>query len=563
MLGVLNDVSVRLKIMVAFASAIIVVVGLGLFAVDRTSAVNAAAAEIRDNWLPATGYLGAFAAVAERYRIEEAALILSDTDEELKVAEGNLRDTTELREKAWRTYEATVTASEERQLVDQYLQEWRLYQDVGRKMRTLVREGKRDEAARLFVGEARDIFQRMRGLLAKDIELNTREGRKAAGRGAEVYESTRNWIIAVVIFATMSALAMGSLVVFSVSRPIAAMTDAMKRLAGRDMAAEIVGLGRKDEIGAMAAAVQVFKDSMIEAERLAAAQAAEQAAKEQRAAGVERLIRSFDQTVSGVLGSLASASTELGRTADSMAALAEQTNRQATASAVAAEQTSANVQTVAAATEEMSASIQEISRQVARSNDIAAKAVREAQATTGSVRNLAEETGRIGEVVKLIQDIASQTNLLALNATIEAARAGEAGKGFAVVASEVKALANQTAKATEEISAQIANVQTATQGTVTAIEGIGATITTMNEIASTIAAAIEEQNATTGEITRNVQQAAQGTEEVSGNIVQVNQAATQTGSAATQVLGASSELSRQAESLRREVETFLAGIRAA
>ncbi len=373
---------------------------------------------------------------------------------------------------------------------------------------------------------------------------------------------SRMMLIGMIVIATVSVL-LAALIGRGISRPIADMTAAMKALAGGDRTIAVPGRGRADEVGAMAEAVQVFKTSMIEADRLAAEQAAEQAAKERRAAAVEHLIQGFDRTMSSVLGGVASASTELSQTAESMAALADQTNRQATASAAAAEQTSANGQTVASAAEEMGASIQEISRQVSRSNDIAARAVREAQETTGSVRSLAEEAGRIGEVVKLIQDIASQTNLLALNATIEAARAGEAGKGFAVVASEVKALANQTAKATEDISAQIANVQTATQGTVAAIEGIGATIASINEIASTIAAAIEEQNATTGEITRNVQQAAQGTEEVSSNVSQVNQAANQTGTAASQVLGASNELSQQAEALRREVETFLTGIRAA
>ena len=349
----------------------------------------------------------------------------------------------------------------------------------------------------------------------------------------------------------------------SIAGAVRSMTSAMTVLASGDTTVQIPGRDRGDEIGAMAAAVQVFKDNAIARIRLEEAQAAESAAKERRALSVDRLIQSFDRTVGDVLHGVATASTELSQTAESMAALAEQTSRQSTASATASEQTSANVQTVASATEEMGASIQEISRQVSRSTQVAEQAAREAQETTVSVRELAEAANRINEVVNLIQSIASQTNLLALNATIEAARAGEAGKGFAVVASEVKALANQTTKATEEIAGQIAGVQSATQGTVSAINRIGATITTINDISSAIAAAIEEQNATTGEITRNVQQAAQGTEEVSRNVRDVNQAAEQTGGAASQVLSASGELSKQAEGLKREVETFLTSIRAA
>jgi methyl-accepting chemotaxis protein len=353
------------------------------------------------------------------------------------------------------------------------------------------------------------------------------------------------------------------LITRSVVNPLTVMTGRMRELAHGRLDDAVPFTNRRDEIGLMAQALLVFKDSAVANRRLEEEQRAEQASKEQQHKQIEGHIASFGRTVTAILGSVASASAQLSQTADGMASLAGQTNQQATASAAAAEQTSANVQTIASATEQMAASIQEISRQVAGSNETSSKAVMQAHETRDSVRSLATAAARIGEVVKLIQDIASQTNLLALNATIEAARAGEAGKGFAVVASEVKALAKQTGKATEEIAAQIAAVQTATQGTVGAIEEIGTTITASNEIASTIAASIEEQHATTAEITRNVQQAAQGTAAVSRNIVQVNEAATQTGTAATQVLRASGELSRQAEALRQEVETFLANIRSA
>ena len=362
----------------------------------------------------------------------------------------------------------------------------------------------------------------------------------------------------------LGALALSILVARNgISRPISGITDTMVRLAQGETSVAVPGLGRGDEIGGMAKAVAVFKDNAIDRQRMVAGEEAERRAKEMRAHAVEELVQSFDRIVSGFLRTVASAATELEATAQSMLTTADRTKGQAANTAAAAEQASVNVQTVAAATNELTASINEISGQVTRSTSIAGHAVGEAQQTNERVQGLVAQAQRIGDVVKLITDIASQTNLLALNATIEAARAGEAGKGFAVVASEVKNLANQTAKATDEIAAQIASMQEATGGAAAAINGIGDTIGTISEIATIIASAIEEQGSATGEIARNVQEAAHGTHLVTTNITEVSEGATQTGSAATQVLGAAGELSRQSEVLRTEVERFLAGIRAA
>ncbi|WP_207462114.1 methyl-accepting chemotaxis protein [Azospirillum sp. SYSU D00513] len=348
-----------------------------------------------------------------------------------------------------------------------------------------------------------------------------------------------------------------------IARPITGITDTMSRLAAGDTAVAIPGTERGDEIGGMAKAVEVFKQNAIERARMEAAEAAERLAKERRNTEIETLVRDFDQNVMGILRTVSSAATELDATAQSMSRTAEMTNGQAASTAAAAEQASANVQTVAAASEELSSSISEISSQVSRSTMIAGTAVTEAEHTNERIKGLVDQAQRIGDVVKLISDIASQTNLLALNATIEAARAGEAGKGFAVVASEVKSLANQTAKATDEIAQQISAMQAATGEAASAISGIGSTILSINEIATSIASAIEEQGAATGEIARNVQEAARSTEVVTNNITDVSRGATQTGSAATQVLGAAGELSRQSEMLKGEVERFLTGIRAA
>jgi methyl-accepting chemotaxis protein len=354
------------------------------------------------------------------------------------------------------------------------------------------------------------------------------------------------------------------LIRLSVVRPIGILTAAMGHLADGEKGVEIPGTGRGDEIGSMARAVGVFKDNMIESERLRAEQGhLKEAAATERKAEMAHLADEFEQVVGGIVKSVATAATELRDQAEVMSATAEETNRQSSAVASASNEAATSVQTVSAAAEELSTSVEEIARQINQSNDIAARAVREAETTNGQVAALANAAQKIGDVVRLIDDIASQTNLLALNATIEAARAGDAGKGFAVVASEVKTLATQTGKATEEITSQIAAVQAATQKSVTAIAGIGETIRTISSISGSIAAAVEEQSAATREIARNVEQAAQGTSEVTQNITGVSQAANQTGSAANKVLGAAGDLTGQADRLRAELVRFIEVVRAA
>lgn len=364
----------------------------------------------------------------------------------------------------------------------------------------------------------------------------------------------------VLVILTIAALGIGR----AITKPLLAMTAAMQRVAKGDYSAPVPGLGLGNEIGAMAAAIQVFKTNGEEMERLRAEQerAQEQNALERRRIMAE-LAQSFESKVSALTRSLLSAATEMETTAQSMTKVADETNAQTVSVASVAEQTSANVQTVAAATEEMSVSIQEIAAQVAQSARIADHAVEGARRTNVTVQALADTAEKIGNVIQLINTIAGQTNLLALNATIEAARAGEAGRGFAVVASEVKDLASQTAKATEEIGTQIAGVQQATRDVVAAIQEIAQTITEMAQISTGIAAAVEEQGAATREISRNVQEAARGTEQVTGNIGVVRRGAGETGAAAAQVLSAAQELSRHSTSLGQEVDSFLAGVRAA
>ena len=359
------------------------------------------------------------------------------------------------------------------------------------------------------------------------------------------------------------AIGLAWLIGRNVSGRIGSLAGAMQKLAGDDFSVGVPYADDRDEIGSMAATVEVFKQNGVKARDLQAAQRKEQAAREARAKQVETFCQGFDEKATRVLKAVATSCEEMRAVAQRMTGVAEETANQAKLVTGAAEEASSNVQTVASGAEELSSSIGEISRQVAQSNDYTAKAVSEAENITQRVNGLDDAAQKIGEVIGLIQDIAEQTNLLALNATIEAARAGEAGKGFAVVANEVKSLATQTAKATEEISSQIGGMQDATGGAVNAIDGIREIIDSINQNASAIAAAVEQQNAATGEIARNVQQAAAGTSEVSATIGGVNEGAAHTGSAAAQVQSAADALSGQAAELEREVHEFLNAVKAA
>ena len=381
---------------------------------------------------------------------------------------------------------------------------------------------------------------------------------------AATRSSVGSWMLMAFGLAVVLVFGLSFLIGRSISRALASMISAMTGLAGGDVKVAIPGLGRRDEIGEMAGAVEVFKNSMIETERLRAEQLeAEQRQAAQRKADMIRLADAFEGAVGEIVETVSSAATELEASADTLTKAAERSQGLATAVASASEEASTNVQSVSSASEELSTSVNEISRQVQESSRVAGEAVEQAQKTNGRVGELAQAASRIGDVVELINTIAGQTNLLALNATIEAARAGEAGRGFAVVASEVKALAEQTAKATGEISQQISGIQDATRHSVGAIKEISDTIGRMSEISATIAAAVEQQGAATQEISRNIQHAATGTQQVSSNITEVQHGATETGSASAQVHSAAQLLSSDSNRLKIEVSKFLDSVRAA
>ena len=384
-------------------------------------------------------------------------------------------------------------------------------------------------------------------------------------RTSEEYASTSETLIVGSVAGVLVGILLGFLVgQYGIARPIRSMVALLQQLASGDYSAEVHSLDRQDEVGDVAKTALVFKENGVANIRMEAEQKeieARQAA--QRRSDMLKLADGFEAAVGEIIEVVSSASTELEASATSLTTTAERSQHMATTVAAASEEAATNVQSVAAATEELSSSVNEISRQVQESAGRASTAVTQARSTTSQVSELSKAAARIGDVVELINTIAGQTNLLALNATIEAARAGQAGRGFAVVASEVKALAEQTAKATGEIGAQISGIQSATRESVDAIKEISISIESLSEISSAIASAVEEQGAATQEISRNVQQAAQGTQQVSSNVVDVQRGATETGTASSQVLSSAQQLSRESNRLRFEVGKFLETVRAA
>ncbi len=466
-------------------------------------------------------------------------------------------------DKEWTAFTGSALDPAERVLADRFTGELANYRAVRAQVREALQADGTDAARTVMEANGGKIFAMVTDTARELVALQVKGGTEDHEAAEATYDSTRNFTVALTVFGLVGAVTITLLTIRSITGPVAESIRVMGRLAQNDITVEVTGQDRRDEIGDIARSVQVFKQNAIDKARMEeeAAATARRNATEHRAE-MNRLAGEFETSIGDVVNGVAGASTEMEQTAQTMSSLAAQVAAQANAVAAASEQAAANVETVAAASEELSSSVSEIGRQVSESARVSRNAVEEAAQTDTIVRGLAEAAGRIGEVIKLINDIAAQTNLLALNATIEAARAGDAGKGFAVVAGEVKNLANQTARATDEIAQQINAVQTETGRAVAAIRNVSATIGRIDEISAAIASAVEEQAAATQEIARNVEEAARGTQEVSSNIAGVTQAAGETGSASASVLAAARKLSAESGTLHQSVGDFVAKVRA-
>jgi methyl-accepting chemotaxis protein len=554
--------SIRTKITVVVAFLLVAMSAMGALNIRQMYTINSATVDIVNNWLPSVRVLGELRAATITYRAIVRSHLLATDEAGKQLQEDLLAKWITNTDKARKTYEPLITSAEERALYDEFSTSWAEYLAGVKEVLVLSRKNE-DKEARVLHAKASLAGVKADETLQKDVLLNSKGADTAGSQAAESFDNDIKIVLSSLLLTIIIGIGAAVFLVRGVSAGIKSIVAPMQALGNGDLTAQVPHQGEKTEIGAMAEALQVFKQALIAKKAADEAAARDADAKIERGRRVDSITRDFESLIGEIVATVSSASTQLEASAGTLTTTAERAQQLTTTVAAASEEASTNVRSVASATEEMASSINEIGRQVQDSARMAGEAVEQARKTNDRVSELSKAAARIGDVVELINTIAGQTNLLALNATIEAARAGEAGRGFAVVASEVKALAEQTAKATGEIGQQITGIQTATQDSVNAIKEIGGTIEKLCEISSTIASAVEEQGAATQEISRNVQQAAHGTQQVSANITDVQRGASETGSASSQVLAAAQSLSGDSNRLKLEVGKFLNSVRAA
>jgi methyl-accepting chemotaxis protein len=559
---VLARLSISAKLFTIVSFLFLAIAVIGGFAFLEMRSINIAAQDIQTQWLPKVRWIGEMRVQSARYRaVLRDHLIVAeaeraDVDKNLAARKADF-------DKAAKAYQPLISSPAERNLAEELDKQWQAFIGASLDVQSLAAKGDLAGAKDVNAGKVVPVGRAMDLTLAKLVDFND-NGAEVAGEGAEATYLSAIRLTAVILgCAILFGLGAAFYMVRDIRRGIGSILKPMGQLTDGELSAEIPHRGEATEIGRIATALQIFKEALVAKKASDDAVNADRAVNAARAQRISAATGDFETMIGELVHSLASASTELEASASTLSSTADHTQELTTMVAAASEEASTNVQSVASATEELSSSVNEISRQVQESARMANDAVGQARKTNDRVGELAKAAARIGDVVELINTIADQTNLLALNATIEAARAGEAGRGFAVVASEVKALAQQTAKATGEIGQQITDIQAATQESVNAIGEISGTIEKLSEVSSAIAAAVEQQGAATQEISRNIQQAAQGTQQVSTHITDVERGASETGSASSQVLTAAKSLAGESDHLKNQVEKFLHTVRTA
>ncbi|WP_372089098.1 methyl-accepting chemotaxis protein [Tistrella mobilis] len=553
----ISSLSIGKKLIIAFATLTAVILLTGVFGFSQLSTLEDASYELRGNRIPSLKIIAEVTNEMQSHRIAASRLVVDDNPANWPAYLAEMNRHVENLAAAGKVYQGLISDEVEAAGVKAATAAWGAYLKVTEKMVAAVRSGDGVAAAALYLGETRAAREAMVAEMEKLRQMNVDSSVVAGNRSRAAYESANTVLAVAMVVGLVIAVAATLVMTRSVSTPVRKMTGAMRRLADRDTGVEIPGADRGDEIGEMAKAVETFRDGMIRADRLAAEQEQSRAAEEGRRRRREDLTEGFVSRIATIVATLSGASEQVRGSADGLARTADDQSARSTTVAAAAEEASANVQTVATASEELAASIREVGARTVETADVTRAAVRQAEATDGTVQELAASARKIGDVIELIQQIAEQTNLLALNATIEAARAGEAGKGFAVVASEVKNLATQTARATEEIQAQINAMTGATGRTVEAIREISSTITRVGALTTAVASAVEQQVAATAEIARNTQQASSGTSEVLESIAGIASAAGLTGRSAEEMSAASRALAGRTRELKGVVDRYV------
>jgi methyl-accepting chemotaxis protein len=559
----LSRYTIRSKLIAIICFLLVVFAGTGLLAISNMRLIQGGVVEFQTRWLPAVRLLGSLRAYTIRYGSVVRDHILESDPAKKTAAEKLVADLTRDIDSDGNAYELLLSSAEERKLYKDFRQLWNAYVEQVPDVLSASRRNDVTTATDLIVHQMQPLRQDSGQALLKAIDINNK-GAAAAGQSAEQTYAFAFALIVGTLVLTLALSVIASLLLLrDISVSIASIIAPMRALANGDLTAVVPHLAKNTEIGQMAAALQVFKESLIAkqaADQLAAAEAKVKILRGQR---IDKITGGFRSMISELIAALSTSSGDLEAAAVTLSKTADTAQHVSATVAAASEEASLNVQTVASATEEMTSSVNEIGRQVEASTKVATEAVRQAAEANHRINKLSTAATRIDDVVNLIAIIAGQTNLLALNATIEAARAGESGRGFAVVASEVKALAGQTARATSEISEQISEIQVATQASADANKHISATIDRLSAITAAIAAAVEEQAQTTGEISRSLLHAARGTAQVASNITEVERGAVETGSASSQVLSSAQSLTKESSRLEHEVQNFLSAIQAA